>query len=103
MKAKPAALVVACCSAIPTSNARFGNFSANLSKPVGPSIAAVIATISSRLAPISQISSEKTLVQLGADLATGTPVSGFTTPTAWNFSAESFIAGAWPRPFSVIT
>jgi hypothetical protein len=80
-----------------------GNFSANLSSPVGPSIAAVMATISSRLAPISQISSEKTLVQLGADLATGTPVSGFTTPTAWNFSAESLIAGAWPRPFSVIT
>ncbi|CAB4738291.1 unannotated protein [freshwater metagenome] len=103
MKASPAALVVACCSAIPTSKARFGNFSANLSKPVGPSIAAVIATTSFRFEPISQISSEKTLVQLGAFFATGTPVSGLTIPTAWNFSAASLIAGACPRPFSVIT
>ena len=40
----PAALVTACCSAMPTSIVLPGKLCANLSKPVGPSIAAVIAT-----------------------------------------------------------
>ena len=43
--ASPAAKVTACCSAIPTSNVRFGNFFANISTPVPDGIAPVIATI----------------------------------------------------------
>ena len=43
--AKPAAKVTACCSAIPTSKNRSGNFSENKSSPVPEGIAAVMATI----------------------------------------------------------
>ena len=99
----PAALVTACCSAIPTSIVRSGNSLSKAASPVGPIIAAVIATISSRSRAISINSVEKILVQLVALLASGAPVSGSTMPTAWNFSASSSIAGLWPRPFSVIT
>ena len=99
----PAAAVVACCSAIPTSKVRSGKLFSNLSNPVGPIMAAVIATTSLRSPPIFTNSSEKTEVQLFTDLFTGSPVSGSTTPTAWNFSASSLTAGACPLPFSVIT
>src|SRR5262249_8116103 len=44
--AMPAALVIACCSAMPTSNTRSGKARANAPRPVGWSIAAVIATTS---------------------------------------------------------
>ena len=94
--------MTACCSAMPTSIVRSGNAFSNLSKPVGPSIAAVIATISLRSWPIATNSSENTLVQLVPLFAKGAPVSGSTIPTAWNFSASSATAGWWPRPFSVI-
>ena len=70
-----------------------GKFCANLSKPVGPSIAAVIATIFEFSLPIAVISSEKILVHEGADALSGFPVTGSTIPTAWNFSAISSMAG----------
>ena len=81
-KASPAALVTACCSAIPTSIVRSGNCFLNSVSPVGPSIAAVIATISLRSVPAFTNSSEKTDVHELPDLAKGVPVSGSTTPTA---------------------
>ena len=88
---------------MPTSKIRSGNSFAKGSNPVGPCIAAVRATISGRDLAISTISSEKIDVHDVTDFASDTPVAGSTTPTAWNFSASSMIAGAWPRPFSVIT
>ena len=42
--AMPAAPVTACCSAMPTSKHRSGKRAWNGSRPVGPVIAAVIAT-----------------------------------------------------------
>jgi len=47
----PAADVIACCSAMPTSNRRSGNSCPNAVSPVGPGIAAVMATMSRRLLP----------------------------------------------------
>ena len=79
----PAALVVACCSAIPTSYVRPGNLSANRSSPVGPSIAAVIATTSGRSSPIRTSSSAKAPVHEGPPALTGLPVSGSMMPTPW--------------------
>ena len=43
--AMPAAAVTACCSAMPTSTKRSGNRASKGSRPVGPGMAAVIATI----------------------------------------------------------
>ena len=80
--ASPAALVTACCSAMPTSIVLSGKFCANLSKPVGPSIAAVIATTLELSRPMCVISSEKTLVHDGAEAFSGFPVTGSTIPTA---------------------
>src|SRR5580698_9055651 len=51
--ASPAALVTACCSAIPTSKTRSGQAAANLSRPVGCSMAAVMATTSGRAAEVA--------------------------------------------------
>src|SRR5215469_5520745 len=45
--ASPAAKVTACCSAMPTSKQRFGNFSPKRFSPVPDGIAAVIATMRS--------------------------------------------------------
>ena len=42
--AMPAAAVTACCSAMPTSKQRSGKWAWNGSRPVGPGIAAVMAT-----------------------------------------------------------
>ena len=42
--AMPAAAVTACCSAMPTSKNRPGNRSWNGIRPVGPGMAAVMAT-----------------------------------------------------------
>ena len=78
----PAAAVVACCSAIPTSNVRSGYAFSNLSSPVGPIMAAVIATTSFLSDPIFTNSSENTDVQLSPTLLSGCPVSTSTTPTA---------------------
>ena len=90
----PAALVVACCSAMPTSYVRPGNLSANRSSPVGPSIAAVIATTSGRSSPMRTSSSAKAPVQDGPPALIGLPVSGSMMPTPWKRSASSFSAGA---------
>ena len=43
--AMPAAEVTACCSAMPTSTNRSGKRASKGSRPVGPGIAAVMATI----------------------------------------------------------
>ena len=48
--AMPAAALTACCSAIPTSKKRSGYRSRNGMSPVGPGMAAVMATISGRVA-----------------------------------------------------
>jgi hypothetical protein len=80
--ASPAADTAACCSAIPTSHTRSGNLSANFARPTGCSMAAVIATTSSRASPIRTISSPNTEVQEGPlDGARGSQVSGSITPT----------------------
>ena len=47
--AMPAAAVTACCSAMPTSRKRSGNSAWKGSSPVGPGMAAVMATTSGRL------------------------------------------------------
>ncbi len=62
--AMPAAQVMACCSAMPTSNTRSGKARANAPRPVGCSIAAVIATTSGRRAPIATSSSPNTSDQV---------------------------------------
>src|SRR4028119_998118 len=83
----PAALVGACCSAMPTSKVRSGYRSAKAARPVGCSIAAVTATTSARSAPMRNSSSEKAAVQSRA--ATGpTPLSGAKTPGACQASAR---------------
>ena len=43
--AMPAAAVTACCSAMPTSTKRSGNRASKGRSPVGPAMAAVMATI----------------------------------------------------------
>ncbi len=90
--ASPAAEVTACCSAMPTSNQRSGNASAKVCRPVERSIAAVIATTSSRSAPMRVSSSENTDVQLGP-LAGGFPVAGSTGSVWCIWSASWLTAG----------
>jgi hypothetical protein len=90
----PAALVTACCSAMPTSTTRSGWRCAKRCSPTGMSMAAVIPTTSSRSLPISAISSAKTSVHVGPDAVSGRPVPGSRTPMPWKRSASSFSAGA---------
>ena len=61
--------------------------------PVGPSMAAVMATTSGRAAATLHISSENTEVHVAADLAVDLPVAGSITPTPWKRSASSCSAG----------
>jgi len=49
--AMPAAAVTACCSAMPTSKKRLGKRSWNPRSPVGPAMAAVMATTDRRRSP----------------------------------------------------
>ena len=56
-------------------------------------IAAVMATTSGRRRPMRTSSSANTLVHSNLDGATGSPVSGWILPTAWNRSATSCSAG----------
>ncbi len=63
--ARPAADTAACCSAMPTSQTLSGKRSAKAARPTGCSMAAVIATTSSRSSPIRTISSPNTEVQDG--------------------------------------
>ena len=60
--AMPAAAVTACCSAMPTSKNRFGKRSWKSSSPMGPAIAAVIATMRSSAA--AMVSSELAKVSM---------------------------------------
>lgn len=57
------------------------------------SMAAVIATTSGRRSPMAHISSLNSSVQMRPPASNGRPVSGLMTPTAWNWSASSSIAG----------
>jgi hypothetical protein len=84
---------MACCSAIPTSNSRSGKRSPNADRPVGPGIAAVIATISRRRAAFWISASENTEVHPGGDAAVERPVTGSMTPVECICSASSFSAG----------
>ena len=88
---------------MPTSMHRSGNASANGASPVGPSIAAVIATTSSRTAPILTSSSANTLVQPTLGGPVGRPVTGSKAAGLCICSASSFSAGGYPRPFWVTT
>src|SRR5690606_9489052 len=64
-RARPAAEVTACCSAMPTSNVRSGKRSAKRDRPVGASMAAVMATRAGCRAPSSASSAPNTSVQVG--------------------------------------
>ncbi len=89
----PAAEVRACCSAMPTSMQRSGYSAPNFASPVGPSMAAVMATTSGRRAPSATISSEKTLVQPTDAGPVGMPVAGSNAAGLCICSATSFSAG----------
>ena len=102
----PAAEVTACCSAIPTSNARSGNRSANGSRPVLSGIAAVNATSSGTRSPALTKASANASVYLprggavedaAADTADFAPL--LNGPVSCICLTESFSAGAYPRPF----
>ena len=53
--------------------------------------------------PIATNSSLNTEVQVVAEAFIGFPVEGLIIQVAWNFSASSSRAGAYPLPFSVMT
>ena len=91
--ASPAAEVTACCSAMPTSKVRSGNFRAKASSPTGCIIAAVMATTSSRRSPSSTTASEKWSVQI-LPFGFSAPVWTSKGPGAWNWSASWRIAGS---------
>ena len=91
--ASPAAEVSACCSAMPTSKTRSGNAVANGVSPVGPHIAAVIATTSGRSAPATTISRPNTCVQVVLVAALGLPVVGSKAGGECICSASSDSAG----------
>jgi hypothetical protein len=78
---------------MPTSMQRSGNARANGARPVGPSIAAVTATISGLRAPSATSSSAKTLVHPTDGGPVGSPVSGSNAAGLCICSASSFSAG----------
>ncbi len=73
---------------------RSGKRSQNGWSPTGIIIAAVMATTSARSSPSCTIVSENSSVQLRPAISSGSPVSGLITPTAWNWSASSVMAGS---------
>ncbi|CAM5456419.1 hypothetical protein SVIOM342S_06628 [Streptomyces violaceorubidus] len=80
---------------MPTSHTRSGKRAANGARPTGCSMAAVIATTSSRSSPIRTISSPNTEVQEGPpEGLSGSQVSGSITPTVWKWSSSSRRAGS---------
>lgn len=79
---------------MPTSYMRSGNRSANADSPVGPGMAAVMATTSSWSSPTAHSSSAKIFVQEVPDDAGAFPVSGSILPMPCMWSAWSFSAGA---------
>ena len=60
--AMPAAAVTACCSAMPTSTKRSGWRAWNGMSPVGPAMAAVMATTRGSMSPASTMASAKAWV-----------------------------------------
>jgi hypothetical protein len=72
---------------------RSGNALANGASPVGPSMAAVIATMSGLRAPSATSSCENTLVQPTEGGPVGSPVSGSKADGLCICSASSFSAG----------
>jgi hypothetical protein len=93
----PAEKVIACCSAIPTSKVLLGNLRPNLSNPVPPGIAAVMAqTVRSDSArAISELANTEVKEGvLGADL-TCSPVATLNLGTPWYLS-EAASAGGYP-------
>ena len=88
---------------MPTSKNRSGNRCRNLESPVGPGMAAVIATMSRRLAPYSISDSANVDVQPGPGTDVASPVSGSMTPQECIWSSSSFSAGAYPMPLRVTT
>ena len=92
--ARPAAEVSACCSAMPTSKVRSGKRSPKAARPVGCSIAAVMATTSGRSVPTRTSSSENASVQGRPVFRTLAPLSGSKMPVACQASIWSVCAGA---------
>ena len=88
----PAAPVTACCSAMPTSKKRSGKRAWNGSRPVGPGIAAVTATIrGSASASFTMASAKAWVYPVGT--AFGGPVMGSNTGASWRCFSSSSSAG----------
>ena len=84
----PAASVIACSSAMPTSKKRFGYALPKALSPVPDGMAAVMARMSGRSFASSMSALLKTAVYDGAQPAffADLPVLGSKQPTPWNFS-----------------
>ena len=88
--AKPAHIVTACCSAIPTSKNFFGCFCAKISKPVPDAIAAVTATIFSSIdASADKVSPKTCENDFMFVLDKDDPVTTSNLFTPWNLSFDS--------------
>ena len=90
--AMPAAPVTACCSAMPTSKKRSGKRAWNGSSPVGPAIAAVIATTRESASASLMIASANACVY-PVGTALGGPVRGSNTGASWRCFSSSSSAG----------
>ena len=89
----PAAPVTACCSAMPTSKKRSGKRVWNGISPVGPGIAAVIATTrESSLGLLDDRLGERLRVAR-TGTAGGGPTSGSNTGASWRCFSSSSSAG----------
>ena len=93
--ASPAAKVAACCSAMPTSNVRLGKRRPNLSMPVPPGMAAVMATTERSVAAMSISESAKTEVYEGvlAGAVSFLPVATSNFGTPWYLSDAASAGG----------
>ena len=101
----PAASVTACCSAMPTSKVRLGNFSNINFKELPVSMAGVIPIIFSFCAANSTMVFPKTSWYFGGVtsvlLGTNSPVLASNFPGAWYFT-WSFSARSNPFPLMVL-
>mmetsp|Transcript_51373 Transcript_51373/g.117115 ORF Transcript_51373/g.117115 Transcript_51373/m.117115 type:complete len:235 (+) Transcript_51373:1393-2097(+) len=100
----PAAMVTACCSAMPTSNIFVGCARPKMSMPVPPGMAAVMPTTLSSFLAMSTSSEAKTVVSAGGP--PGAPfcclpvaTSNLATPCMVSLAAS---AGGYPWPFTVL-
>ena len=89
--AMPAAKVTACCSAMPTSKQRRGNFFAKMSMPVPAGMAALTATTRSSASASATSALAKTLVKEGGPggALACSPVTTLNFTTPWYLSAEA--------------